>query len=47
MILSLITYPLSIKIKPIHTVYANVSNFPPPPSFYLLFFQFNIRDIKG
>ena len=29
MILSLITYPLSPKIKPIHTVSANVSKLPP------------------
>ena len=30
-ILSLITYPLSPKIKPITTVYAYVSKLPPPP----------------
>ena len=40
MILSLITYPLSPKIKPILTVYANVSELPPPltltPKFFLL-----------
>ena len=29
MILSLITYPLSPKMKPILTVYANVSKLPP------------------
>ena len=37
MILSLITYPLSSKIKPIHTVSANVSKLPPPP--FLLFLK--------
>ena len=31
MILSLITYPLSPKIKPMLPVYANVSKLPPPP----------------
>ena len=31
MILSLITYPLSPKIKPRCQVYANVSKLPPPP----------------
>ncbi len=30
MILSLITYPLSPRIKPIYQVYANVSELPPP-----------------
>ena len=31
MILSLITYPLSPKIKPKHTIFSNVSKLPPPP----------------
>ena len=31
MILFLKAYPLSPKIKPIHQVYANVSELPPPP----------------
>ena len=29
MILSLITYPLSPKIKPKHTIFSNVSKLPP------------------
>ena len=33
MILSLITYTLSPKIKPILPVYANVSKLPPPPPY--------------
>ena len=33
MILSLITYPLNSKIKPIITVYANVSKLPSPPGW--------------
>ena len=37
MILSLITYPLSPKIKPILTVYANVSELPPPLLQIILF----------
>ena len=32
MILSLITYPLSPKIKPKHTIFSNVSKLPPPPT---------------
>ena len=35
MILSLITYTLSPKIKPILPVYANVSKLPPLPLFIL------------
>ena len=34
MTFSFITYPLSPKIKPTLTVYANVSKLPPPPPSY-------------
>ena len=40
MILFLITYPLSPKMKPIHTVYANVSKHPPLLLFALLNFVY-------
>ncbi len=52
MILSLITYPLSPKIKPRHQVYANVSNLlpPPPPLLHLILIhekQFGVSTKKS
>ena len=44
MILSLITYPLSPKIKPILPVYANVSKLPPP--LYNMNLKFLLSIIK-
>ena len=41
MILSQITYPPSPKIKPIHEVYANVSELPPPPYYKAVYLVYS------